>query len=57
MGGTIHLWDTKQQKSYAKLSGHLTAPKVFLFDPNTSFLISGAEDTNIKIWDLRTGSR
>ena len=57
MGGTIHLWDKKQQKSYAKLSGHLTAPSVFAYDSASQFLISGAEDTNIKIWDLRTGSR
>ena len=57
MGGTIHLWDAKQKKSYAKLSGHMTAPSVFVYDSSSSFLISGAEDTNIKIWDLRTGSR
>ena len=31
-GGTIHLWDIKSQKSFIKLSGHLTAPKVFIYD-------------------------
>jgi len=57
MGGTIHIWDTKKQKSISKLSGHATAPKVFKYDKINSFLISGGEDTNIKIWDLRANQR
>ena len=33
MGGTIHVWDLRQQRSISKLSGHMTAPRVFFFDP------------------------
>ena len=57
MGGTTHVYDHKAQKSVAKLSGHLIAPKVFIFDKTTRFLISGAEDTNVKIWDMRNMAR
>ena len=31
----------------------MTAPKAFLFDRGSKFLVSGAEDTNIKVWDMR----
>jgi len=31
----------------------MTAPKAFLFDRTSKYLISGAEDTNIKVWDMR----
>lgn len=32
IGGTICLWDIDNEKSIAKLSGHLTAPRVFVHD-------------------------
>lgn len=54
LGGTVHVWDVPRQKSTAKLSGHATAPTVFVYDNANSFLISGGEDTKIKVWDLRT---
>ena len=62
VGGTIHLWDTDSQKSKyigfnlagcVKLSGHLTAPREFAFDKRAKILVSGGDDTNIKVWDLR----
>jgi WD40 repeat protein len=31
----------------------LTAPKVFAYDKLQKYLVSGGEDTNIKIWDLK----
>ena len=31
----------------------MTAPSVFCYDPNTKYLVSGGEDTNVKVWDLR----
>lgn len=57
MGGTIHIWDAAKQKSVVKLQGHATAPKVFKYDKINSYLISGGEDTKIKVWDLRTNQR
>ena len=39
--------------AFAKLSGHMIAPKVFLYDRVNWFLISGGDDTIVKIWDLR----
>ena len=56
-GGTIHLWDQIHQKSIAKLSGHLTAPRVFKFDRNSKYLASGGEDTNIKVWDMASPNK
>ena len=32
IGGTIHLWDIDNEKRFAKLSGHLTAPRRFVYD-------------------------
>lgn len=57
LGGTVHVWDVPRQRSSAKLSGHATAPTVFAFDRANNLLISGGEDTKIKVWDLRAGSR
>jgi len=39
--------------AFAKLSGHMIAPRVFLFDRINRFLVSGGDDTIVKIWDLR----
>ena len=38
---------------FTKLSGHLTSPRVFCYDEPTRYLVSGGEDTNVKVWDLR----
>lgn len=38
---------------FSKLSGHLTSPRVFCYDDATKYLVSGGEDTNVKVWDLR----
>mmetsp|Transcript_7107 Transcript_7107/g.11260 ORF Transcript_7107/g.11260 Transcript_7107/m.11260 type:complete len:92 (-) Transcript_7107:201-476(-) len=57
LGGTIHLWDLRTQKTYSKLSGHMTAPAVFHYDRPSKLLISGGKDTNVKVWDLRQGAK
>lgn len=31
----------------------MTAPRAFCYDKNTKYLVSGGEDTNVKVWDLR----
>jgi WD40 repeat protein len=48
----IQLWDVKTGKSGGILKGHASAVSTLKFSHNGQFLISGGEESAIKIWDL-----
>jgi WD40 repeat protein len=54
--GTLIVWNLDQNKTVATLKGHMNqcsaigVPK----DSDFTYLVSGARDTNVKLWDLRT---
>ena len=55
-GGTVHIWDLATKKELAKLQGHATKCTSLGCD-NTgigNLLVTGSEDTKIKVWDLRS---
>jgi len=56
-GGSIHMWDLDTQKIVVSLKEHRNSCTTLAvpFSPLTSTLVSGSQDTNVKVWDLRTG--
>ena len=57
-GGTIVNWDCVENKAAGKLTGHLTSASALIEEksPNMNIVVSGAVDTNVKMWDLRSKS-
>eukprot|EP00347_Sterkiella_histriomuscorum_P009360 403341515 len=54
-GGTIHVWDLASKREIAKLQGHMTKTTCLNSDQmGGTVLVSGSEDTKVKVWDLRT---
>ena len=50
----MHVWDLASARETAKLKGHMTACTCLSGDnQNGTMLVTGSEDTNVKIWDLR----
>ena len=56
-GGSIHMWDLESQKIVVSLKEHRNACNCLAVpsSPSMASLISGSQDTNVKVWDLRTG--
>jgi WD40 repeat protein/serine/threonine protein kinase len=48
----IQLWDVKAGRSNGILKGHTSPVSALKFSHNGNFLISGGEESSIKIWDL-----
>jgi WD40 repeat protein len=48
----IQLWDVKTGRSGGILKGHASAVSTLKFSHDGQFLISGGEESAIKIWDL-----
>lgn len=53
-GGTVHIWDLATKKELAKLVGHMTKTTCLNSDYGGKILVTGSEDTKVKVWDLRT---
>ena len=56
-GGTIYAWDLAGMRAASKLTGHLTT--CLCVTPGRqattdSYIVSGANDTQVKLWDTRT---
>jgi WD40 repeat protein len=48
------VWDLASARETAKLKGHLTACTCLSGDNQSgTMMVTGSEDTNVKIWDLR----
>jgi len=56
-GGSVYGWNLETAKYSMKLSGHLTTCNFIevASDEDGQMMITGSVDTNLKIWDLRTG--
>ena len=56
-GGSIHMWDLESQKIAVSLKEHRNACNCLAvpYSPLAASLVSGSQDTNVKVWDLRTG--
>mmetsp|Transcript_12451 Transcript_12451/g.29608 ORF Transcript_12451/g.29608 Transcript_12451/m.29608 type:complete len:496 (+) Transcript_12451:38-1525(+) len=52
-GGPVQIWDIKEQKVVASLTGHEDAVKTLSFSGNGYHLATGSEDGTVKLWDLR----
>lgn len=57
-GGSVYGWDLSSSKYSIKLSGHLTTCnflQVSTDEEDANLLITGSGDTNVRVWDVRTG--
>lgn len=52
----MHVWDLASKKELTKLLGHQTKCSCIYGDPMEGrLLVTGSDDTKVKVWDLRTG--
>jgi RNA polymerase sigma factor (sigma-70 family) len=52
--GTIHLWELASGQQRLSLHGHLPgAVRSILFTPDCRFLLSGGDDSQVLLWDLK----
>ena len=57
-GGSVYGWDLTTAKLSHKLSGHLTRCNFIetsTEEEDAHLIITGSADTNVRIWDLRSG--
>lgn len=52
-GHAVEVWDIKDQKVVATLSGHQGAVEALSFSGNGYYLATGSKDGTVKLWDLR----
>lgn len=53
----MHIWDLTKQSLSQSLKGHLTACTCVVGDTiGGTTLVTGSDDTNAKVWDLRMKS-
>jgi WD40 repeat protein len=51
VGGTVHVWDLATASDVVKFQGHLTACTAMASSENEDWLVSGSQDTKVKLWD------
>jgi WD40 repeat protein len=52
---SIHAWDIRRQERTRTLSGHSEPVLTLAFDSNTQTLYSGAGDSTIRLWSVKSG--
>jgi WD40 repeat protein len=50
----IRVWDIETQKVVRDISGHSQTLRAIRYDKESQILVSAGEDSQIKIWDMRT---
>lgn len=56
-GYEVRVWNTADYSRKYTLTGHIDVVNALAFTPDGRFLASGADDTCIILWDLRTGKQ
>jgi len=49
----VRIWDIKSQNNVASFEGHEAPVTCLTFSENGYYLATGAEDSSVKLWDLR----
>ncbi|GMM53049.1 Rsa4 protein [Starmerella bacillaris] len=52
---TMYLWDMKQTKPLARLTGHQQLVNHVCFSPDGRYLASSSFDRSVKLWEAQTG--
>lgn len=55
-GNEIHIWNPEDGKLKATLKGHTAAINSVAFSKDAKSLISGSDDSSIRLWDIEKGS-
>jgi WD40 repeat protein len=50
---SIRVWEIKTGKEIRKFTGHGAAVRCLAFTPNGDYLVSGSEDSTVRIWPFR----
>lgn len=53
--GSIRLWNSDSNAVLLRFNGHRTAVTAMAFDQRGSMLASGAQDTDVIVWDVVAG--
>lgn len=51
----IELWNWKQNSRIAKYTGHTAHVNALTYIPNTTLMLSGSRDGQLRLWNLTTG--
>ncbi|KAG2741564.1 hypothetical protein P692DRAFT_20822239 [Suillus brevipes Sb2] len=51
---TIKIWDYLSKSCVQTMAGHTNNPSLAVFHPNLPIIISGSEDSTVKIWNSNT---
>ncbi|MGB1285513.1 MAG: protein kinase domain-containing protein [Aggregatilineales bacterium] len=51
----IIIWSVAEQREAMRLNGHTDAVVNLAYSPATGYLVSGALDNNVRVWDMTTG--
>jgi RNA polymerase sigma factor (sigma-70 family) len=52
VGGVVRLWEVATGQEFRTLDGHLGRVFHLAFSPDSTFLLSGSEDTTVLVWKL-----
>lgn len=52
VGNEIHLWDSESGKLKNALKGHEKPIGALAFQPTGKWLVSGSDDTTVRVWDI-----
>jgi len=51
----VKVWDAQNGDELLSLKGHTGTVTCVAFSPDGARIVTGSEDTTLKVWDTRTG--